>query len=431
MALGSEPYRRIYPADVVALRDVSPLAERVYMHLAFGERSRACCLVACDPEWLRLAVRTRSVPEVMAALGELADAGWLVLDQRAKQAWLPRQASRTAHDKDSQLIGWRKEIDLFKDSEAKAQAIAFIESKVNPRPTPVLRPSPSSNSNSNSNSSSTFLHSIPYGMPNADDSAQASRFPDPDPSWFADPEPKPQRKPEPPLLIRNPHLRAAKGLPPLDEPEPQAAPEPEPEPADDAIPDWAAAAAAKAAVPEALPARAPVQLTLKEPKSKKPLTEAQKDAIFAKQQMAKWVDKWNRTMAAKHCAPAVPKALAPMAKSLIANLACIYSQDPLACPTDLIDWALEHSEYHAGRKGKRWTLAQWLSADHLGQMWTDYRDRCDGLGMRSVWLFRVDRTIADWRAAIEERQAIIARGNAINAAIESGQPYLHLGGAHA
>jgi hypothetical protein len=154
MALGNEPYRRIYPADVVALRDVSPLAERVYMHLAFGERSRACCLVACDPEWIRLAVRTRSVPEVVAALGELVDAGWLVLDQRAKQAWLPRQASRTAHDKDSQLIGWRKEIDLFKDSEAKAQAIAFIESKVNPRPTPAKGPSPSSNSISNSNSNS-------------------------------------------------------------------------------------------------------------------------------------------------------------------------------------------------------------------------------------------------------------------------------------
>jgi hypothetical protein len=154
MALGNEPYRHIYPADVVALRDVSPLAERVYMHLAFGERSRACCLVACDPEWLRLAVRTRSVPEVVAALAELADAGWLVLDQRAKQAWLPRQASRTAHDKDSQLIGWRKEIDLFRDSEAKTQAIAFIESKVNPRPTPVKGPSPSSSSISSSISSS-------------------------------------------------------------------------------------------------------------------------------------------------------------------------------------------------------------------------------------------------------------------------------------
>lgn len=151
MALGKEPYRHIYPADLTALRDVSPLAERVYMHLAFGERSRACCLVACDPEWLRLAVRTRSVPEVVAALAELSEAGWVVFDQSAKQAWLPRQASRTAIAADTNLTGWRREIALFRDSVAKSEALAFIDSIPIPPPKGTGRATDHSISNSNSN----------------------------------------------------------------------------------------------------------------------------------------------------------------------------------------------------------------------------------------------------------------------------------------
>jgi hypothetical protein len=144
MALGSEPYRHLYAADLTALRDLSVMAERVYVHLACGERSSACCMASCDPEHLRYSVRARRTAEVLDALAELETAGWLVLDLSCKQAWLPVQAKRTWIVSDSSATGWRNDLSRFKVSVATRQALAFIDSAPVPPPkgqrsTPDLR----------------------------------------------------------------------------------------------------------------------------------------------------------------------------------------------------------------------------------------------------------------------------------------------------
>jgi hypothetical protein len=144
MALGTEPYRHLYAADLTALRDLSVMAERVYVHLACGERSSACCMASCDPEHLRYSVRARRTAEVLDALAELETAGWLVLDLSCKQAWLPVQAKRTWIVSDSSATGWRNDLSRFKVSVATRQALAFIDSAPVPPPkgqgsTPDLR----------------------------------------------------------------------------------------------------------------------------------------------------------------------------------------------------------------------------------------------------------------------------------------------------
>lgn len=128
MGLGKEPYRHIYPADLTALRSVSPLAERAYLHLAFGERSSACCVTSVDPEWLRYSLRARRTSEVLDALAELEAAGWLVWDREALQGWLPVQAKRSWSDSETSATGWRNDLERFKPSLAKSQARAFIDS---------------------------------------------------------------------------------------------------------------------------------------------------------------------------------------------------------------------------------------------------------------------------------------------------------------
>ena len=134
MALGTEPYRHLYAADLTALRDLSVMAERVYVHLACGERSSACCMASCDPEHLRYSVRARRTSEVLDALAELEAAGWLVLDLSCKQAWLPVQEKRTWIVSESSATGLRNDLSRFKLSVATRQALAFIDSAPVPPP---------------------------------------------------------------------------------------------------------------------------------------------------------------------------------------------------------------------------------------------------------------------------------------------------------
>lgn len=152
MALGKEPYKHLYAADLTALRDLSVMAERVYVHLACGERSSACCVASCDPEHLRYSVRARRTSEVMDALTELEAAGWLVLDLAAKQAWLPVQAKRTRPVDEPTAKGWRNDLSRFKVSLATLQALAFIDSLTVAPSKGRQRPTQPNNSISNSNS---------------------------------------------------------------------------------------------------------------------------------------------------------------------------------------------------------------------------------------------------------------------------------------
>lgn len=152
MALGVEPYRHLYAADLTALRDLSVMAERVYIHLACGERSSACCMASCDPEHLRYSVRARRTAEVLDALAELEAVGWLVVDLAAKQAWLPVQARRTWAGSESSATGWRNDLTRFRLSVASRQALNFIDSAPIAPSKGQSSPRPLRSSISNSNS---------------------------------------------------------------------------------------------------------------------------------------------------------------------------------------------------------------------------------------------------------------------------------------
>lgn len=144
-------------------------------------------------------------------------------------------------------------------------------------------------------------------------------------------------------------------------------------------------------------------LTLTAPKPSKTLTPGQQDAIFAKKRMAATVDLWNELLGKKSCGPCSHKEVAKMATQLMQNLAKYVSSEPGCDGSALIGWAAAKSEYHSGRSGKRtWTLQQWLTTEHLAQVFADYRnERGDERKIR----YLPERTLRDWREAEESREA--------------------------
>jgi hypothetical protein len=144
-------------------------------------------------------------------------------------------------------------------------------------------------------------------------------------------------------------------------------------------------------------------LTLTAPKPSKTLTPGQQDAIFAKKRMAATVDLWNELLGKKSCGPCSHKEVAKMATQLMQNLAKYVSSEPGCDGSALIGWAAAKSEYHSGRSGKRtWTLQQWLTTEHLAQVFADYRnERGDERKIR----YLPERTLRDWREAEETREA--------------------------
>jgi len=187
-------------------------------------------------------------------------------------------------------------------------------------------------------------------------------------------------------------------------------------------PDWAAIAATKAAAPlsvwegklPAQPAKQPEPepqpdaqqaLTLKPP-AKRELTPAQLDAIFAREQMALWVDEWNKIMAA-HNVPATLSDHAKLATTLMRSVARLKNEvRPGANPIDLMRWvaATKYADYYAGKKGKKWTLKAWLAADNLGMAFTCYREYHDNHDARRQWYWHTDRTLTEWREAVQEER---------------------------
>ena len=163
MALGSNPYRKVFIDDMAKLQDLSVLAERAYIHLAFGQRSTACCLVRMKPDALRLELREHSRAKVTAALDELEAAGWVSIDRQTWTIALPVQAQRTPSENASVSQGKWKEAQKFPPSRQRdevldtiAQELARWEAQSRQRGKDsgetVTRTS-NSNSNSNSNSS--------------------------------------------------------------------------------------------------------------------------------------------------------------------------------------------------------------------------------------------------------------------------------------
>jgi hypothetical protein len=91
-----------------------------------------------------------------------------------------------------------------------------------------------------------------------------------------------------------------------------------------------------------------------------------------------------------------------MATQLMSNLAKYVSSDAGHDGSALIGWAKAKSEYHSGRAGRTWTLQQWLSAEHLSLVFADYRnERGDERKIR----YLPERTLTDWRLAVEAQEA--------------------------
>lgn len=192
-------------------------------------------------------------------------------------------------------------------------------------------------------------------------------------------------------------------------------------------PDWAAIAATKASAPLSVwegkltvgkpePQPEPEQqaLTLSQP-SKRELTPAQLDAIFAREQMALWVDEWNKIMAA-HNVPATASDHRKLATTLMRSVARLKNEVRVAAnPIELLRWVAntKYADYYAGKKGKKWTLKAWLAADNLGLAFTCYREYHDNHDARRQWYWHTDRTLTEWREAVEAEREKQARFRAM------------------
>jgi hypothetical protein len=126
MALGSNPYRKVFIDDMAKLQDLSVLAERAYIHLAFGQRSTACCLVRMKPDALRLELREHSRAKVTAALDELEAAGWVSIDRQTWTIALPVQSQRTPSENASVSQGKWKEAQKFPPSRQRDEVLDTI-----------------------------------------------------------------------------------------------------------------------------------------------------------------------------------------------------------------------------------------------------------------------------------------------------------------
>lgn len=148
-----------------------------------------------------------------------------------------------------------------------------------------------------------------------------------------------------------------------------------------------------------LPEQEQAQLAMDLPagKTRKPLSDTQLDAIFAKRKMLEICNHWNAVMAGKN-APCVPKSIMAKAGTLMANVARFEHREPLEDARWLFDWAMAIDPYHSGRQGKPWTLQAWLSADHLSAVFAAYRTH---KGDSKQYTLDLDRTIRDWRLAVE------------------------------
>lgn len=140
-------------------------------------------------------------------------------------------------------------------------------------------------------------------------------------------------------------------------------------------------------------------LTLTAPKpSKRELTPAQLDAIFAKKRLAEVVDHWNDTMASEN-APCDYKAVEKMAGTLMGNFAKYRHRDVFDDARCLFGWAMAVDRYHSGRDTKKWSFQQWLTAEHLSLVFAAYRAY---KGEAKQLTLDLDRTLRDWRLAVEE-----------------------------
>jgi hypothetical protein len=380
MALGKDPYRRFCPPDLERLREsVSVLAERVYLHLALGRYSRASNATRISLDGLRVELREHSRAKVEDALQELQAQNWLCIDWMTLTVWLPMQAQRCASDSPKTRQGYLEEIAKLPPCAQRTQAYEFAQSGA-----------------------------IPYGY--GIDTVGIG---------YGSKKQKKKQKQEfssaiateiPPAIAVETRL----ALPLEEEPPPfdwntveRTVADPYP---DDAYrPPVRLTPEAQARIDRLKAEKAQQTLTLTPPKPSKTLTPGQLDAIFAKKRMAATVDLWNELLGKTTCGPCSHKEVAKMATQLMSNLAKYVSSDVGHDGSALIGWAKAKSEYHSGRAGRTWTLQQWLSAEHLSLVFADYRnERGDERKIR----YLPERTLTDWRLAVEAQEAAATQSEA-------------------
>lgn len=379
MALGSNPYRKVFIDDMAKLQDLSVLAERAYIHLAFGQRSTACCLVRMKPDALRLELREHSRAKVTAALDELEAAGWVSIDRQTWTIALPVQAQRTPSENASVSQGKWKEAQKFPPSRQRDEVLNTIaEELARWEAQSEQRGKDSGKTVTRTSISSSIRSSIPSVAKATDTSATAAEAgaianqaePERDQSVWGN------IKPTNPALLDSDYRPQSKLLPHLQH-----------------------KLAVKDAVAKGILPAEPQQLAMDLPagKTRKPLSDTQLDAIFAKRKMLEICNHWNEVMAAKN-APCVPKSIMAKAGTLMANVARFQHREPLEDARWLFDWAMAVDPYHSGRQGKPWTLQAWLSADHLSAVFAAYRTH---KGDGKMLTLDLSRTIRDWRLAVE------------------------------
>lgn len=429
MALGKKFYRQAWPDMREDLRraGASTLARRCYDELTIGRHSSATGAILLEPEYLRIDLGEHSRAKVVAALEELEHLGWLSWCRHTRAAVLPLHAHRCAGDNPSHTQGLLAECRSLPPSAQRDLAIEIITKVSKGSKEALARLNGESPHQKQEQNQEQKQKKTPIGVP-----AVAAA---PVTGWTFQPhKPKPQDH-----TLESPKSEEEQRLYSNDKgsSEPEATTGQGDSPAfresyeEEEVPDWAAAAMAKAAVPDALPsfpgvrnpevaarlaaadAERQASLTLTPPKSKpkRDLTPKQLDAIFAREQMAKWVGEWNGPSGmALVNAPAVMADVAKLATVLMGHAARLVSVDgALVGPHQLLGWAAQHGGYHGGQGPKKWTLKGWLAADHVGEVFAEYRDWCAKQERQKRWRYNIERTLTDWREECAEAAELAAR----------------------
>lgn len=433
MALGKKFYRQAWPDMREDLRraGASNLARRCYDELTIGRHSSATGALLLEPEYLRIDLGEHSRAKVVAALEELEQLGWLSWCRQTRAAVLPLHAHRCAGDNPSHTQGLLAECRNLPPSSQRDLAIEIITKVSKGSAEALARLNGESQhqkqKQEQEQKQKQDKKSSPYGeLPVAIA---------PVTGWTFQPhKPKDQ---DHTLDSQKSEVEQRLSYNEESNPETEANTEQGDSPSfldgneDDEVPDWAAAAMAKAAAPSALPsfpgvrnpevaarlaaadAERQASLTLTAPKAKpaKTLTPKQLDAIFAREQMAKWVAEWNGDSGmAKVNAPAVMADVAKLATVLMGHAARLSSVDgALVGPHELLGWAAKHGGYHGGSGAKKWTLKGWLSSDHVGEVFAAYRDFCAKAERRKMWTYQTTRSLTDWREEHAEATELAAR----------------------
>lgn len=373
MALGNNLWRP-FPCDAWDwLQDCDPLAQRLLLWMWTGPESSACGLLRLREYSAAGALKSKPAA-IRKALDELVQAGRVVVqssDSGRHELWLDRYLTGQTGNNSDYRQKIKREIDAFADGLAKSQAVEDWELWNSGYQQPAKSLSTARQQAVHTQHKTTEQNRTEPSVAKATDTpAVAAEEPAID--WL-----KVQEEAQDPQTSRR-DFRVKPTLTP------------------EAALRIAQADARRAGI---MPAE-PVQLAMDLPAgktAKRELTPAQLDAIFAKRKMLEVVNHWNEVMGGEN-APCVPKTVMPMAGTLMANFAKFQHREPLEDARWLFDWAAAIDKYHGGGPSKQWTLQAWLTADHLSAVFAAYRAHKGDGKMVSMDL---DRTIRDWRLAVE------------------------------